>query len=155
MRLRGLVLRLWREAAKFGLIGLVNFVVDVGLFNILRHTAFTDKPVTAKVISTSVAIVSSYFMNRHWTWRERSRTGLRRELPLFVVLSGVGLGISLGCLGVSHYLLGFTSVLADNLSANGVGLVLGMLFRFWSFQKWVFLKAPVPTPLEDAVSTTT
>jgi len=33
---------------------------------------------------------------------------------------------------------GFTSALADNISANVVGLGLGTLFRFWSYRKWVF-----------------
>ncbi len=155
--LRSLVLRLWREVAAFGIVGLINFGVDVGLFNLLRHTAFDDKPLTAKVLSTSVAATSSYFMNRHWTWRDRNRSGLSRELPLFLLLSAIGLGISTGCLAISHYALGFTSVLADNVSANGVGLVLGMLWRFWSFKKWVFLAPPEsaePSALEDAVRTT-
>ena len=149
--------RVWREAAKFGAVGLFNFVVDAGLFNLLRHTAFENKPLTAKFISTTIAVVSSYFMNRHWTWRDKTRSGLRRELPLFVVLSAIGLGISLACLGVSHYVLGYTSVLADNVAANGFGLVLGTVFRFWSFKKWVFLSTPdgaKPTALEDAVRTT-
>ena len=155
--LKSLVLRLWREAAAFGIVGLINFGVDVGLFNLMRHTVFEDKPLTAKIISTSVAATSSYFMNRHWTWRDKNRSGIRRELPLFLLLSAIGLGISTGCLAVSHYALGLTSVLADNLSANGIGLVLGMAWRFWSFKKWVFL-APTaeeePSALEDAVRTT-
>jgi putative flippase GtrA len=62
-----------------------------------------------------------------------------RELPLFIVLSAVGLGIAEFCLVFSHYVLGYHSVLSDNLSANGIGLVLGMLWRFWSFKRWVFL----------------
>ena len=31
-----------------------------------------------------------------------------------------------------------TTALADNLSANVIGLGLGTLFRFWSYRKWVF-----------------
>ncbi len=155
--LKSLFLRLWREAAAFGIVGLINFGVDVGLFNLLRHTVFEDKPLTAKVLSTAVAATSSYFMNRHWTWRDKSRSGIGRELPLFLLLSAIGLGISTGCLAISHYALDFTSVLADNISANGIGLVLGMLWRFWSFKKWIFL-APTdeaePSALEDAVRTT-
>ena len=53
-----------------------------------------------------MAATSSYFMNRHWTWRDRDRTSLGRELPLFLLLSAVGLGIALACLGISHYGLG-------------------------------------------------
>ena len=34
--------------------------------------------------------------------------------------------------------LGFTSLLADNISANVVGLVLGTAFRFLMYRYWVF-----------------
>ena len=155
--LRNLITRLWREAAKFGVIGLVNFLLDLGLFNLFLHTILSNRTITAGILSSTVATVSSYFMNRHWTWRDRSRTGLRRELPLFAVLSAVGIGISTACLAFSTYALGLDSTLAKNVSKNGFGLVLGMVWRFWSFKKWVFLAPPSgrePTPLEDAVRTT-
>jgi len=42
------------------------------------------------------------------------------------------------CLAVSHYALGFTSPLADNIAANVVGLGLATAFRFWSYRRWVF-----------------
>ncbi len=149
---------LLHEVAKFGVVGFLNFALDVSLFNVLRLTVLDSRPLTAKAIATAVAATSSYFMNRHWTWRNQARTGLRRELPLFLVLSGVGLGITEVCLAFSHYALGLRSVLADNISANGVGLVLGMAWRFWSFKRWVFLAPespaePVPTPGEAAART--
>jgi hypothetical protein len=46
--------------------------------------------------------------------------------------------IAWACLAISHYLLGLTGPLADNISANGFGLVLGTVFRFWSYRKFVF-----------------
>jgi putative flippase GtrA len=130
---------LFHEVAKFGTVGVVNFVLDVVLFNVLRVEVLPHKPLTCKAISFAVAATSSYFMNRHWTWRHRARTGLARELPLFFILSVVGLVIAEGCLAISHYVFGFESVLADNIAANGFGLVLGMCWRFWSFKRWVFL----------------
>lgn len=135
--------RLRRELAKFGLVGLVAFVVDVGIFNFLRFGvdgtgALVDKPLTAKAISVVLATTVAYFGNRHWTFRHRGRTSFRREYLLFFLLNGVAMIMSLGCLYISHYALGFTSGLADNISANGVGLVLGTLFRFWSYRRWVF-----------------
>ena len=48
--------------------------------------------------------------------------------------------IALTCLATSHYLLGLTSTLADNLSANGVGLALGTAFRFWAYPRFVFCR---------------
>jgi putative flippase GtrA len=125
-----------RELMKFGVVGAVAYVVDVGVFNLVLHA--TDKPLTSKTVSTVVATTVAYAGNRLWTFRHRSRASLRREYVLFFVLNGVGLLISLACLAVSHYLLGFTSRLADNIAANGVGLVLGTAFRFWSYRRFVF-----------------
>ncbi|MGH3506809.1 MAG: GtrA family protein [Nocardioidaceae bacterium] len=144
--------RLAREAAKFGIVGGVGFIVDVAVFNLLRYAGdpgvLEHKPLTAKAISVCVATVVTYLGNRHWTWRHRARTGARREMTLFFILNGVGMGIALLCLAVSHYLLDFTSALADNISANVVGLFLGMLFRFWSYRTFVFRKHPEDEALD-------
>jgi putative flippase GtrA len=137
---------LLRELTAFGVVGAASFVIDVGIFNLLRFAGqqgpLYDKPLTAKVISVAVATTFSYAANRSWTFRRRARSGVLREYVLFVVLNAVGMGIAVGCLAVSHYLLGFTSPLADNISANVVGLLAGMAFRFWSYRRWVFLPAP-------------
>ena len=144
MDIRGIYDRLRNEVAKFGAIGLVAYIIDVGIFNLLLHNSLSEKPLTAKTISAVVATTFAYFGNRFWTFSDRARTSYRREYLLFFVLNAVGMGIQLTCLATSHYLLGFTSPLADNVSGNGFGLVLGTLFRFWSYRKWVFL-AQEPT----------
>ena len=125
-----------RELMKFGVVGGVAFVVDIGLFNLMLHA--TDKPITSKTVSTVVATTVAYAGNRHWTFRRRSRSGLRREYTLFFLLNGVGLAISLVVLATSHYLLDFTSRLSDNIAANVIGLALGTAFRFWSYRRFVF-----------------
>ncbi len=131
--------RLKSEVAKFGTIGLVAYVIDVGIFNLLLHGLLANKPLTAKAISAIVATTFAYFGNRNWTFKLRARTSFRREYTLFFLLNFIGMAIQLTCLAISHYGLDFTSKLADNISGNGVGLVLGTLFRFWSYRKWVFL----------------
>ncbi len=79
-----------------------------------------------------------------WTWRDRSSSSLHREYLLYAFFNAVGLAISLACLWISHDLLGhwqpaiFQSVLADNISKYGFGLVLGTAFRFWSYRRYVF-----------------
>lgn len=130
------------ELGKFGVIGLVAYIIDLTIFNVLRFSGgegpLYDKPLTAKVISVLAATTFAYFGNRHWTFKDRSRSSFRRQYTLFFVFNAVGMVISLSCLWVSHYLLGFESPLADNLSANVVGLVLGTVFRFWGYHNWVF-----------------
>lgn len=132
---------LYREVAKFGVIGLIALVIDVGIFNLLMYAGsglLADKPLTAKVISVAFATTFAYFGNRFWTFRTRGRTSYAREYVLFFALNIIAMGIALACLWFSHYALGLDSALADNISANVVGLVLGTLFRFWSYRKWVF-----------------
>ena len=135
---------LGHEVMRFGVVGGVGYVIDVVVFNVLRFVGdpgiLQHKPLTAKCISVAVATIFTYLGNRHWTWSHRERSGATREVSLFFVLNGVGLLIAVGCLGFSHYVLDLRGALADNISANVVGLLLGMLFRFWSYRTFVFLK---------------
>jgi putative flippase GtrA len=133
--------RLGRELAAFGAVGAVAFVVDVGLFNLLRfhgEGVLVDKPVTAKIISTSVATLVAWAGNRWWTYRGRRRPALVRELALFGAMNAIALVIAVLCLAVSHYVLQLRSPLADNISANFVGVGLGTAFRFVAYRLWVF-----------------
>jgi putative flippase GtrA len=144
---------LGREVAKFGIVGAVAYVIDTGVFNLLKYNGpITHKVITDKIISVSLAATFAYFANRHWTWKARARTGLGREYALFFVFNGVGLGIALACLATSHYVLDMRSGLADNISANVIGTVLGTLFRFWAYRRWVFLDADEPVRTEEAAS---
>ncbi len=131
------------QVARFGAVGLLGFVVDVGIFNLLRATllspdAVHDGPLWAKVISTSIAIVVNWLGNRYWTFRNERRAHWIREAVEFALVSIGGLLIAVGCLWFSEYVLGFRSVLADNIATNVVGLALGTAFRFFFYRFWVY-----------------
>lgn len=155
--------RFANQFARFGTVGLLGLVVDIGVFNLLRSTLLEPElhhngPFVAKVISTSLAIIVNWVGNRYWTFRAERRKRLWREGLQFAVVSVGGMGIALFCLWVSHYLLGFTSVLADNISSNVIGLALGTAFRFWLYRAWVFRpqvvqEAPVSTQQTAVVVT--
>lgn len=134
---------LFGQFVRFGVVGLVGVVVDVGIFNLLRLTVLAPElihegPVIAKIISTSIAIVTNWIGNRYWTFGSMRRSHVLREGLEFALVSVGGMGIALLCLWVSHYLLGFTSALADNIATNIVGLGLGTAFRFTFYRIWVF-----------------
>jgi len=131
------------QLARFGTVGLVGFVVDIGVFNLLRATLLSSEslhegPLLAKFISTCLAIAVNYVGNRYWTFGATKRDQVVREGIEFVLVSLGGMAITLACLWVSHYALGFTSQLADNISGNIIGLGLGTLFRFAFYRYWVF-----------------
>jgi putative flippase GtrA len=135
--------RLVRYAFKFGVVGIIGYITDVGIFNLLRVGAaddghFFQGPIGAKIVSTAVATIVTWFGNRYWVFRENRRRNFMLELLEFSVIALLGLGIGLLCLWVSHYVLGFRSLLADNISGNVIGLVLGTTFRFLMYRFWVY-----------------
>lgn len=141
------------ELARFGSVGALAFVVDVGLFNLLRYgpgELLGHKPLTAKIVSVAVAVVVAWLGNRHWTYAgRRGAPGSRppaHELLGFAVVNVAGMAVAVVCLAVSHYVLGLTSALADNIAANGVGLVLGTAVRYLGYRHLVFTGTPHPAP---------
>lgn len=128
---------LLKELSAFGIVGAINFVVDLAIFNGL-HFGEGVGVLTSKVVSTSVSTTLAYFMNRHWSFSHRARTGLRREYALFFGLNLIALLIALAVLGFTHYVLGYTDELSINV-ANVIGIGLGTIFRFWSYKRWVFM----------------
>ncbi|WP_190112318.1 GtrA family protein [Streptomyces cinnamoneus] len=142
--------RLAREIAKFGAVGAIGFVVNFIVFNICVH-GFGLAVVRSGVIATAVAIGTNYIGNRYWTYRHDGDKNRRsRELSLFLLFSGIGLVIENGVLALSHYGLGLTTPLADNVAKNVVGLGLGTVFRFWSYRTWVFRTLPADTAVVTA-----
>ena len=136
------------EFAKFGVVGAVCTVIDIGLFNVLHFAAGVD-PLLAKSMSVAVAATVSYLGNRHWSFRARGGKGFGREYPVFFLLNAIGLAFALGCLAVTKYGLGLTGPLALNLAGNGVGMAGATLFRFWSYRRWVF-PAVIDSAMEPA-----
>jgi putative flippase GtrA len=139
---RGAMDVIYREMIKFGLVGLVAFVIDIGLANLLWHTVLSDKVTTAKIISGAVATLFAWFGNRQWTFRHRRSRPAHHEVALFFGVNAIALGISALTLYISHYPLGFTSILADNV-ATIIGIGLGTLSRIWAYRKFVFAGEPL------------
>ena len=141
-RLRGAIGVLYREVIKFGVVGALAFVVDLGLANVLWHTVLADKVTTAKLVSGAVATLVAWVGNRQWTFRHRRSRPAHHEVALFFGVNIIALGIAAITLFVSHYGLGYESRLADNV-ATIVGIGLGTLFRFWAYRKFVFSGEPL------------
>ena len=145
MRLLRLLPERWqkliREAAKFGIVGGVNFAINFAIFNILILTVMQGGQLKANVIATGIATLTSYLMNRHWTYRDRPKSSMHREYVLFFFFNAVALGIESGVLAGFKYGLGLETLVALNIAKFG-GQILGTLFRFWSYRTFVFRKVP-------------
>jgi putative flippase GtrA len=139
---------LLRQLVLFGAVGGVGFVVDAGVFNVLRATFFAPEhlaggAIAAKAVSTLLAILVNWIGNRTLTFRRarRGAVATAQEGLRFGVASGAGALATVLCLFVSHDILHLTSLLADNLSANVLGLGVGSAVRFVLHRSWVFRAA--------------
>jgi len=141
-RLRGAIDLLYREMLKFGVVGAVAFVVDMGTFNLLRHGIFAHKPTTATVISALVATVVAWVGNRAWTFRHRRNRPAHHEALLFAGTNGAAMLVQMGVVGFSHYVLALQTLTADNI-AKFLGIALGTLLRFWAYRRFVFAGEPI------------
>ncbi|MER6692393.1 GtrA family protein [Streptomyces minutiscleroticus] len=140
--------RLVREVAKFGAVGGAGLLVNLAVFNLVRHT--TDlQVVRASVIATLVAILSNYIGFRYFTYRDRDKSGRTRELTLFLLFSAAGLVIENGVLYAATYGLGLDSPLQSNVF-KFLGIGVATLFRFWSYRTWVFRALPSEGPAHGA-----
>ncbi len=145
-----------QEVGRFSVVGIVAWIVDTLAFNVALSLLAEDW-LAAAVISTCISATVAFIGNRFWTWRDRPRSSLRREYILYAVFNVMGLLISLACLWISHSLLGawrpniFHTRLADNIAKQGFGLILGTVFRFWAYRRYVFSAAlpPEPVPATD------
>jgi putative flippase GtrA len=125
------------ELAKFGVVGLIGSIIDLGGAAYL-HGAMGIGPLSAKALSITAATIVTYLGSRFWTFRHRVNQALLREGTLFVALNVVGLVIAEAVIAFTTYGLGYKSALAYN-AASVAGTGLGTIFRYFSYKKWVFL----------------
>lgn len=138
--LRGRVRRLAREVAKFGAVGGAGLLVNLAVFNLVRH--LSDLPVVrASVLATVVAIAFNYVGFRYFTYRDRDKSGRTREMTLFLLFSAAGLVIENGILYAATYGFGWDTPLQSNVF-KFLGIGIATLFRFWSYRTWVFRAMP-------------
>lgn len=135
-----------RELVKFALVGGTCFVIDTVLFFGIKIVVLPNNPVTAKIIATLVATIVSYVLNREWSFRTRGGRERHHEAALFFLVNGIGIVLNSAPLYVARYLFDLqepnvsrlTEEISDFLSAQIIGTLIAMAFRWYGYKKWVF-----------------
>ncbi|MGC4109290.1 MAG: GtrA family protein [Nocardioides sp.] len=141
---RGRARELVGEIVRFLLVGGLATLVSFVGFNVLVHglligrAPLASQPITAYVVVNVVAGFVAYAGMRAYAFRDRQAADSIEGLVRFFGLGALTMGIPVICLWVSRYALGLSSAVADNVSANVVGLSLGAATRFWVFRRFVF-----------------
>jgi putative flippase GtrA len=135
-----------RELVKFAIVGGTTFVIDNGIWFLLKFTVLEANPITAKAIAVIIATIVSYVLSREWSFRTRGGRETRHEAALFFMISAGGVAINLIPPYLSRYAFDLETPhvsllvqeIADFASGSIIGMLLAMFFRFWGFKKWVF-----------------
>lgn len=114
---------------KFAAVGLLNTGADVLVFTML--TAAGSRVLIAQIIGYACGMLNSYLLNRRWTFRSNGSS--YRELPRFLALNLVVLGLVSWMLESLHSGAGL-SLIASKLLATGAGIIINYAgSRFWVF----------------------
>jgi putative flippase GtrA len=123
-------------STKYLVVGLVCTAIDFALFNALAFH-FNAPRTSAKFLSTGIAIVVSFLLNRAWTFRDATSANWRQQFALYVVINVASTALSVICMkeAVLH---GMTGQLWANIAAFGVVLTVGTVARFLIYRRFVF-----------------
>lgn len=135
---------LMKRGGAFLVVGGVAFLVDAITYNLLTfgfsgtHGPMFEVPLMAKIIAILLATIVTYVGNRYWTFGSRHLPHRFSRYVVFAVLNLVAIGLQLGCLAFSRYVLGLDNIIADNVSGTIIGQILATIFRFVTYDRWVF-----------------
>lgn len=119
----------------FGLVGIVNTGVDIGVFALL--TWWQLPWLAAQVIAYGCGVMNSFLMNRKWTFRQQG--ALTKGLLRFILLNLLTLGVTSACMMLLHEQFGVLLWMS-----KGAATILGVVLNFVGSRWWVFRAEPHP-----------
>ncbi len=99
------------QGIKFGSVGIVNTLVDAGLYLIFtRWLGLGSLKVLAKAISYTGGVINSYILNRNWTFR--SSANVARTFAPFFIANLIGIGVNTGMMQLGLHTLHLSELFA-------------------------------------------
>lgn len=119
--------QLVRQFMKFGVVGVIAFVIDYGLMVALTELAGVNYLVSA-TISFTVSVIFNYLASMRYVFTHKEGLSRRREFIIFVVLSVIGLGLNDLLMWVGSSLMGI-SYLIVKIVATAIVMVYNFITR--------------------------
>jgi putative flippase GtrA len=141
--------RISGEVARFSAVNVVATIIALIIFNGLVHGVkgwfsgpLHDHALSSYLLANSVGMFVSYYGARHYAFKHRHAAGPGGGLLIYVVINLSSFVIPISCLWITRNVFEWTSIYADNIAGNVIGAMLGNVFRFWAFRRFVFTKQP-------------
>lgn len=134
------------QLSKFTLVGGLNFLIDLGVLNLLISATGISQGLYAnvyKAVAFLVAVTSSFLWNKFWTFRALSVEHAGRQFVEFFVITAVGFFINVGAFALLNDVVGPQNGIDPqtwaSISAGGAA-IFGLLWNFLGYKFFVFNK---------------
>ena len=131
----GLALTLPKQFLAFSIVGTIGFVADAGILHLLLATTGFGFYL-GRLISYLAAASVTWFLNRRFTFNDRSKTGRARQWGRFLLVNTSG-GLVNYCL-YSALVFGFVLFQEWPVLAVAVGSLAGLAVNFTASKYLVF-----------------
>jgi putative flippase GtrA len=136
-----------RLAIRFGLVGVVGFVVDSSVLMVMIE--FGLDPYSGRAVSFMVAVTTTWLLNRSFTFRDRDPRLLGQWIK-FASVNSLG-----GAVNYATY-----AVLVANVQLFAawpvlgvvVGSLAGMIFNLYLSKRYVFSEANKSSSVSESVA---
>jgi putative flippase GtrA len=119
----------------FVVVGGIGFLVDATVLAILFHGLGTDV-YSARAVSFSASVTSTWWLNRHWTFRPSPTWSKSNEYVRYLSVNGVGFLVNFSLYALC---IQVNSMMASHpVLAAAVGSVGGLLFNYFGSRRFVF-----------------
>ena len=126
-----------RRLARFGAVGVVGFVVDGGLLQLLVAGGLCG-PIVARLVSFPSAALATWYLNRRITFGDHGPA--LRSLLRYVLVSS--LGTTLNFAVYSALVLGSAAMSARPMIPFAIASVLAMVFNYLGARYFAFSARP-------------
>ena len=121
---------------KFFFVGILNTVIDFAFYNLIFST-FKTSPVLANIFSTSIAITTSYFLNKKLVFSHPGKMDIK-SATTFVVFTLFGLWVIQGFIItlVVHFINAHyhSGLISDTKITNNIAkLIASSVTMVWNF----------------------
>ena len=118
---------LLKQILKFGVVGVIATVIDIGLYSILTELVHIHYAL-AQVISFSISLAFNYWASIKWVFTVKKQTF--KDALIFIILSIIGLGLNELLLWIGIDLLHLKKYhLIIKLFATGIVMVFNFITR--------------------------
>ena len=135
------LIKKYAEKIRFGLVGVVNTAIDFGILLVLVRV-FSLPTIGANYISTSVALIFSFFANKKFTFKNNDKTQVKQFI-VFLAITLIGLWViqPLVISGIELTIASFTINSSLKLIiAKLFATVASLIWNYLMYRRFVFVK---------------